>query len=119
MDKNNPGTWIKYKEGLCTGCMATCCTMPVEVDKDDLVLLGLLDEGDDLRKKTKDLLKQKIIERYRDKTGKATLSSMRDGSCLFLDSTRRCTVYEKRPKTCRNFPFVSSRPGYCPAVKKS
>ncbi|MGV8684384.1 YkgJ family cysteine cluster protein, partial [Pseudomonas aeruginosa] len=24
-------TWVKYREGLCGECNATCCTLPVEV----------------------------------------------------------------------------------------
>ena len=28
--------------------------------------------------------------------------------------TRRCTVYDKRPNTCRKHPQVGPRPGYCP-----
>ncbi|MEX8496351.1 YkgJ family cysteine cluster protein, partial [Leptothrix ochracea] len=28
--------------------------------------------------------------------------------------TRRCTVYEQRPNTCRKHPQVGPKPGYCP-----
>jgi Fe-S-cluster containining protein len=28
--------------------------------------------------------------------------------------TRRCTVYDKRPNTCRLHPQVGPKPGYCP-----
>ncbi|MCK5516299.1 MAG: YkgJ family cysteine cluster protein, partial [Desulfobulbaceae bacterium] len=34
--------------------------------------------------------------------------------CLYLDQkTRRCTIYTKRPDTCRNHPQIGPRPGYC------
>ena len=41
--------------------------------------------------------------------------SSASGDCHFLDrDTRRCTVYERRPDTCRKHPQVGPKPGYCP-----
>ena len=38
-----------------------------------------------------------------------------NGDCQFLDATtRRCTVYDNRPGTCRKHPQVGPRPGHCP-----
>ncbi len=39
---------------------------------------------------------------------------MSNNDCLYLDrKSRLCTIYDKRPDTCRNHPKVGPRPGYC------
>ena len=39
---------------------------------------------------------------------------MSNNDCLYLDrKSRLCTIYEKRPDTCRNHPKIGPRPGYC------
>jgi len=49
-----------------------------------------------------------------------TLTRMANGDCLYLDrQTRLCTVYAKRPDTCRNHPRIGPRPGYCAYQQKS
>ena len=37
-------TWTKYNKDMCTSCMSTCCTMPLEVRIADLIRLGVVDE---------------------------------------------------------------------------
>ena len=43
VDVDRLDTWTRYRNGLCTGCVANCCTMPVEVRLPDLVRLQLVD----------------------------------------------------------------------------
>jgi hypothetical protein len=43
VDVDSPGTWTRYRAGLCDSCQANCCTMPLEVRLPDLVRLGLVD----------------------------------------------------------------------------
>ncbi|MFO6313928.1 hypothetical protein ACLBV4_33240, partial [Pseudomonas aeruginosa] len=43
-DPDRLDTWVKYREGLCGECNATCCTLPVEVRIDDLIRMRLVDE---------------------------------------------------------------------------
>jgi mRNA interferase MazF len=31
VDVDSPGTWTRYRAGLCDSCQANCCTMPLEV----------------------------------------------------------------------------------------
>src|SRR4051794_17191249 len=111
-DKDRPSTWIPYRPGLCTGCFSSCCTMPVEVKKSDLIRLGVASEDEISDKKlAKKLLKEKIISSYRAGTDLFMLASKPNGDCYFLDSkTRLCTVYEKRPVVCRKFPEIGPRP---------
>ncbi len=121
VDKDKPWTWVSYREGLCQGCYSGCCTMPVEVKSEDLVRLGVADglEIEQSPKKVfKDLKKRGIVVSYREGTGLFMLTQRSNGDCFFLDAkTRLCTVYEKRPGVCRQFPSIGPRPGFCPAVK--
>lgn len=120
-DKDRPSTWKVYKEGMCNGCYGSCCTMPVEVKLSDLIRLGLTDEDEahgSIRKLAKRLIKEKIIVSYRQGTDLFMLSQKANEDCYFLDTkTRLCTVYDRRPDVCRQFPTIGSRPGFCPVNK--
>lgn len=122
-DPQRPESWRKYTKGLCDDCWAGCCTMPVEARESDLIRLGLAIEGeaewslDDLIARLK---KQKLIQAYDPKAKMFILAQVSGRDCVFLDpKSRLCTVYEKRPDTCRNFPRVGSRPGFCPYKPKN
>ena len=110
-------TWVKYRKGLCNDCRAVCCSLPVEVTVDDLVRMGLVDAfeaRDPAKEIAKRLRKQGHIEHFNFKSGFFTLARLANDDCIFLDqNTRRCTIYAKRPDTCRNHPQVGPRPGYC------
>jgi Fe-S-cluster containining protein len=116
---DNCDTWTRYRSGLCNSCAANCCTMPVEVKLPDLVRLELVDpfeaEHEEPKTIAKRLLKAGLIEHFNFKNSIFTLSRRANGDCANLDAkTRRCTVYEKRPNTCRLHPQVGPKPGYCP-----
>ena len=119
VDVDRPETWTKYRSGLCDGCAANCCTMPVEVKLPDLVRLGLVDpfeaQHEPAKQIAKRLTKSGLIEHFNFKNSIYTLARRASGDCLYLDAvTRRCTVYEKRPNTCRLHPQIGPRPGHCP-----
>ena len=83
--------------------------------------MGLAYENEvelDLKNLLKRLKKEGIYKLYDQKSGMLTLSQKSDDSCLYLDKNRRCTIYEKRPQTCRNFPGVGPRSNFCPYNKK-
>lgn len=110
-------TWHRYRKGLCDSCMAGCCQLPVEVRVADLVRLGAIDAFDrDEPAKIigKRLLKAGVIQHVNQRDGIFTLTQHSSGDCLYLDRvSRRCTVYDKRPDTCRQHPVVGPRPGFC------
>ncbi|MBB5017234.1 hypothetical protein HNQ59_000496 [Chitinivorax tropicus] len=111
-------TWLKYRSGLCDGCIATCCTMPAEVKLADLVRMELVDsfeaETDAPKQIAKRLIKAGTIDHFNFKTSTFTLARRANGDCVFLDAkTRRCGIYDRRPNTCRNHPQIGPRPGYC------
>lgn len=121
---NNLDTWVKYRKGLCDSCNAVCCTMPAEVRVRDLVRMGAIDEFDletDPKHLAKRLQKAGVIEHFNFRHSLFTLARRANGDCNFLDSkTRRCTVYEKRPETCRSHPQeIGPRPGFCPYRQKA
>ena len=116
-DLDRTDTWIKYERTMCSSCVSSCCTMPVEVRFNDLLRLGLVQEfeRDEPRKNiAKRLQKEGIVERFHQKSEIFTLVRMSNNDCLYLDrKSRMCTIYEKRPDTCRNHPRIGPRPGYC------
>ena len=119
VDVDRPETWSRYKTGMCNSCAANCCTMPVEVKLPDLIRLGLLDpfeaEHEEPKQIAKRLIKMKLIAHFNFKNNIFTLGRRSSGDCQFLEAkTRRCTVYENRPSTCRLHPQVGPKPGFCP-----
>lgn len=120
-DAQRPSTWRTYRSGLCEGCWAGCCTLPVEASAADLVRLGVLEviEAAQITKAVvRRLEKSGILDRYIQKTGIFLLAQRANSDCVYLDAkTRRCTVYDRRPEVCRQFPKIGPRPGYCPAGK--
>jgi Fe-S-cluster containining protein len=112
-------TWSRYRVGMCETCVANCCTMPVEVKLPDLIRLQLVDafeaEHEEPKQIAKRLSKAGLIDHFNFKNSIFTLARRASGDCQFLDAkTRRCTVYELRPNTCRLHPQVSPKPGHCP-----
>jgi len=123
IDKDRPSTWKKYQADFCTSCRGNCCSMPVEIKASDLIRLGIASEDElanSIKKTAKRLKKEGLISSYREGTEFFMLTQKANSDCYFLDSrTRLCTVYEKRPDTCRDFPsVVGPRIGFCPSEKK-
>ncbi|MGE0615277.1 MAG: YkgJ family cysteine cluster protein [Bacteriovoracia bacterium] len=120
-DAQRPSTWRKYQKGMCEGCWGGCCTLPVEVSAHDLIRLGLTDEGEvgvSPKALAKRLTKEKVLQGYNPRTGIFTLAQVAGRDCIYLDKDRLCTVYDRRPEVCRQFPKIGPRPGFCPARKK-
>ncbi len=121
VDPQRLSTWTPYKNGLCDTCKAGCCTLPVEVTIADLVRLKLTDDFE-IETAFKDVLKrlkkEKIIKSYSPSTKTFILAQKGISDCLFLDHHRRCTVYDMRPETCRNFPRVGPKSMWCPYDQK-
>ncbi len=121
-DPDRPSTWTQYRNGLCEGCRAGCCTLPVEVSASDLLRLGVAEPDElegSLKKVARRLMAARIVRSFRATSGLFILEHSPAGECIFLGKVdRRCTVYDKRPDVCRRFPEIGPRPGFCPASKK-
>ncbi len=120
VDIDRPSTWPKYRAGMCRGCWGGCCTLPVEVSAYDLIRLGLISEDEaavSLKKVAKRLMKEGVVRSFHPQVQLFVLEQRAGRDCLYLDEkTRLCTVYEKRPEVCRQFPKIGPRPGHCPSV---
>jgi len=121
-DFNDTRTWHKFSKGMCDECQASCCAMPVEVWLPDLIKMKLVDEfeaGDPLKQIAKRLIQARVVEQFSHAAGVFTLARRANGDCIYLEQkTRRCTIYELRPKTCQNHPQKGPRPGFCAFRKK-
>ncbi|MEK6554927.1 MAG: YkgJ family cysteine cluster protein, partial [Bdellovibrionota bacterium] len=64
------------------------------------------------------LKKEGLIQSYRESTQLFMLTQRPNGDCLFLgEKNRLCSVYDKRPNTCRSFPTqAGNRLGFCPST---
>ncbi len=123
-DKDRPSTWRKFDLKNCSSCQATCCQMPVEIRKEDVLRLGIATEDEfnhSIKKVARKLEQAGVIQSYRAGSELFMLTQKSNGDCYFLDSkTRLCTVYEARPDTCRGFPDRNSpRLNWCPYTPKS
>ena len=118
-DVDRPSTWKKYQSGLCNGCKASCCSLPVEATAKDLVRLGLISEDEVMespKKIARRLSSAGYVQSFRAKNGLFTLQQKSDRTCVFLINSM-CSVYDKRPEVCRLFPEIGPRPGFCPCIK--
>jgi len=103
MSKSTKQPW--YKDGLrfqCTGCGDCCTGAPgfVWVNKEEIENLA-----------TKVGLEVDEFEsRYVREIGvRKSLVEFNNGDCVFFDGkTRKCKVYEARPRQCRTWPFWDS-----------
>lgn len=121
-DPQRPSTWVRFRKGMCEDCWAGCCTLPLEVSAHDLIRLELTDESEaaaSLKKLAKRLIKEGIVRSFQQKTQLFIIEQREGRDCYFLGKDRRCTVYEKRPHVCREFPKIGPRPGHCPKSFKS
>lgn len=95
--------------------------MPVEVKIEDLLRLELVTQDDfenlSLKKIAKQLMRSGYVKSFRADSGLFTLTQKSNDDCVFLNEKRRCTVYEKRPGVCRQFPSIGPRPGFCPSIR--
>jgi len=116
-------TWLPWHKKLCDACAALCCRLPVEVRNADLLRMGLIDTfelQDPPKAIAKRLMKAGIVAHVNIKEAVYTLAQHSSGDCMYLNrETRRCTIYDKRPETCRNHPVIGPRPGFCPQVPRN
>jgi Fe-S-cluster containining protein len=117
VDLSRIETWQRYRKGMCDDCMAGCCRLPVEVRIADLLRMALVSEfetEEPLKNIAKRLMKEGVVAHFSHREAVFTLSQHSSGDCCYLDrQTRRCTIYQKRPDTCRQHPQKGPRPGYC------
>jgi Fe-S-cluster containining protein len=94
-----------FKDGLkfkCTGCGDCCTGAPgyVWVNQAEIDALAERLEMDSA----------KFEKKYVRQIGvRRSLNEYKNGDCVFFDGeSRKCTVYEQRPRQCRTWPFWNS-----------
>ncbi len=94
-----------FEQGLrftCTGCGDCCTGAPgfVWINREEIA---------DLARKVK-LTPAEFEERYVRKVGiRKSLIEYDNGDCVFFDAnSRKCAVYEARPRQCKTWPFWQS-----------
>ena len=94
-----------YKDGLqftCSGCGDCCSGAPgfVWVNKEEIAAIA----------KCVDMEIDAFEKKYVREVGvRKSLIEKKNYDCIFLDSkTRKCQVYEARPRQCKTWPFWDS-----------
>jgi uncharacterized protein len=103
--KPHPADQPWYAEGLrfeCTGCGDCCGGSPGYVWVNQAEINALAARlGLEVAAFEKKYVREVGVRR--------TLKERRNYDCVFLDAqTRKCTVYEDRPRQCRTWPFWNS-----------
>ena len=102
--------------------MGSWALSPIHLPNDVIVEVK---PGTALKTLSSTLEKQRVIQHFNFKMSLFTLAQRANGDCLYLDArSRLCTIYDKRPDTCRNHPKIGPRPGFCaytrnPLAKRS
>ena len=95
-----------YREGLrfhCSQCGNCCTGAPgyVWVNKEEIAHLARAAGHDDVDEFERFYVRRIGIRK--------SLKEFPNGDCVFFDNeTRKCTVYEARPRQCRTWPFWHS-----------
>src|SRR5262249_44804907 len=83
-------------------CAAVCCrgyayvSLPEEEAK----------SGRYIYKEVSDACGCDVCKRMRELGIRYALRKLHDGSCIYLDGARKCSIYENRPQTCRKYSCV-------------
>jgi len=86
----------------CLGCVGSCCSLDVEINKEDYYTLESKYKIDFLDNLYKDNF--------------AILNKNNTGFCVFLDKDiRLCSIYKNRPKVCKEF---SNKGEHCKKIYK-
>jgi uncharacterized protein len=104
-DSREPTAEPWYKDGLrfkCTGCGDCCTGAPGYVWVNQAEISALADRLG--------MAVAAFEKKYVRKIGvRRSLVEYKNGDCVFFDNqTRKCRVYEQRPRQCRTWPFWNS-----------
>lgn len=58
-------------------------------------------------KEASDACECDVCKKMRKQRIKYILCKLPDGSCVYLDGTRKCSIYENRPETCKKYSCVN------------
>jgi len=107
----------------CSSCVASCCTLLIDLTKKEYLHLKSLNLSNNLLKQSEIFTQKNPIykgkEEFFDSMYKdefAIIKKEKDGFCSLLNKeTRLCEIYENRPKCCRDY---ESNGKQCKQIKK-
>lgn len=96
-----------YFNGKCEECRPLCAAVCCR----GYALVSLTEEeaksGRYAYKEASDDCDCELCKKMRELGVRYTLPKQPDGGCIYLDGTRRCSIYEERPETCRRYSCVN------------
>tara|TARA_R110001592_G_C13142086_1_gene747406 strand:+ start:1240 stop:1587 length:348 start_codon:yes stop_codon:yes gene_type:complete len=106
----------------CLTCVGSCCSLVVDIDKEDYNNLISIKKGKNVIKQSEIFVKEnpsyKGKEKFLDEMYSeefARIKKNKTGFCSLLDKkTRLCSIYENRPKVCKDFSNKSLK---CKSIK--
>ena len=106
----------------CLNCMGNCCTLLVDINREDYNNLISINKGDNLIKQSEIFIKENHSyidkEKFLDEMyfeDFAIIKKDETEFCSLLDKkTRLCSIYENRPKACIEFSNESLK---CKSIK--
>jgi len=107
----------------CLNCMANCCTLIIDLTKEEYLHLKSLNLSDNLLKQSEIFTSQNPMYKGKEflfddmyKDDFAIIKKSKDGFCSLLDKkTRLCSIYEDRPKCCVDYKSDGER---CKQIKQ-
>jgi len=107
----------------CLGCVGSCCSLDVEINKEDYYTLESLGLENSCTKHSTIFIKNNPSYKYKIdfldnlyKDNFAILNKNNTGFCVFLDKDiRLCSIYKNRPKVCKEF---SNKGEHCKKIYK-
>lgn len=87
-----------WKQIDCLACGNCCKTLEVVVDQSDIARISRI----------KGMSISEFARRYVRSTADNALV-LKSSPCVFLGEGNACTIYEHRPKACRDFPYLHEK----------
>jgi Fe-S-cluster containining protein len=96
-----------FFNGVCDECRPFCAAVCCR----GYSFVSLTDEeaksGRFVFKQASDSCNCDVCSKMRELGIRYSLLRLADGSCFYLDGTRKCSIYDDRPKTCKNYSCTS------------
>jgi len=107
----------------CLSCVGSCCTLVVDINRQDYNTLINIDKGENVIKQSEIFTNNNPSYRGKENffdemylEDFAIIKKDETGFCSLLDKkSRLCSIYENRPKVCKDF---SNKSVKCKKIKK-
>ena len=87
----------------CIRCANCCRTMDIKFGRADIARIAA----------HLDMVADEFVKEYLEPDSEDGPYRMRNRPCLFLGADGRCTIYDVRPKVCREYPHIDKKGFTC------